>query len=214
MFNEHIINSNLKGKNSLYHATSFDSAISILKSNKIEGRTLQRFKTRTVDSKHVAGTGYKKDLYKGVSLTRSLDFKYDVFQFIFDGDLIKRDYGKSLMPHDYYNELSTEGTVGKANPLRYKDDENGADYESEEFLLGDFNNIDKYIVGIRIVDYTGDSEEEINTFKESNPEKYNELKQLISKYKVYDSEFNPMQLNESLLFEKKIVKFKDYIVIK
>ena len=208
MLNEHIITSDLKGKNLLYHASSFDGAISILGSNKIEARTLQKFKTREINPKYKSDIrGYKDDLFKGVSLTRDSNFKYDVFQFILDGDLIKRDYGKDIMPHDYYNELSTEGAATKSNPERYNSDD-GADFESEEFLLGDLNNLRKYIVGIRIVDYIGTSDAEIRQLKNDKPEKYKELLKLTHGLKIYDDEFNAISLNENFkikLFEKKII---------
>lgn len=138
---EYIMKTDLKGKNLLYHSTPFQSAIEILKTNTIYGSTGQDIKTKFSSFNQNYSDASKT--YGGVSLTRNWKFEFGSIQFILNADLLKRDYGKKIVPFDYF---SKEGH--KSTRQLSKD-------ESEEFLLGDLERLSKYLLGIRIVDEIG-----------------------------------------------------------
>lgn len=169
---ESILKSPFKGRNVLYHSTFIDRVLTIISNDKIEPKTTQKIVTKFNNE--------SKD-YNGVSLTRNVNLNFGDIQLILDGDLIKRDFGKRLVPHDYFAQFG-----GKT-----KADNSRSDYnESEEFLIGVLAPISKYLLGIRFTPSSGTIED----FKIDEPEIFSSLKEKIGNIPFYDSNFNQIQL--------------------
>ena len=172
LLRESILKSPFKGRNVLYHSTFIDRVLKILTDNKIEPKTTQKIQTKFNDEGKV---------YNGVSLTRNVNLVFSDIQLILDGDLIKRDFGKRLVPHDYYAQF---GTKTKADNSR-------SDWnESEEFFIGTLEPISKYLLGVRFTSASGT----IEGFKMEEPEIFSSLKEKLGNTPFYDSDFNQIQL--------------------
>lgn len=172
LLRESILKSPFKGRNILYHSTFIDRILNIITDNKIEPKTSQKILTKFND---------EGKTYNGISLTRNVNLIFSDIQLILDGDAIKRDFGKRLVPHDYFAQF---GSKTKADNAR-------SDYnESEEFFIGALGPISKYLLGIRFTPSNGTIEE----FKMSEPEIYSSFKEKIGNIPFYDREFNQIQL--------------------
>lgn len=169
---ESILKSPFKGRNILYHSTFIDRILKIITGNKIEPKTTQKIVTKfNSDGK----------AYKGISLTRNVNLVFSDIQLILDGDLIKRDFGKRLVPHDYYSYEN-----------KTKDNQNRTTfYENEEFLVGVLEPLSKYLLGIRFTPSSGTTIEE---FKMDEPEFYSLFKEKIGNIPFYDNDFNQIKL--------------------
>ena len=168
---ESILKSPFKGKNILYHSTSIDRILKIITNNEIEPKTTQKILTKfTNDSK----------TYNGVSLTRNVNLKFGDVQLILDGNAIKRDFGKKLIPYDYFSQFGSK-TKADSNRNHYN--------ESEEFLIGALKPISKYIKGIRFMF----PEEEIEEFKTDEPEIFSSLKEKTQNIPIYDLNFTELK---------------------
>jgi len=153
---ESILKTSFKGKNILYHSTYIDKILNIISNNEIEPKTTQKI------------------------LTKFTSLKFGDIQLMLDGDLIKRDFGKKLIPYDHFSQF---GSKVKSNNTR-------SDYnESEEFLIGALNPISKYLLGIRFMF----SKEEIEEFKTEEPEIFSLLKQKTENISIYDINFNEVK---------------------
>jgi len=171
LLKESILKSPFKGKNILYHSTSIDRILKIITNNEIEPKTTQKILTKfNNDSK----------TYNGVSLTRNVNLKFGDVQLILDGDAIKRDFGKKLIPYDHFSQFGS----------KTKADSNRSDYnESEEFLIGALKPISKYLLGIRFMF----PKEEIEEFKTEEPEIFSSLKEKTKNIPIYDLDFNELK---------------------
>ncbi len=168
---ESILKTSFKGKNILYHSTYIDKILNIISNNEIEPKTTQKILTKFTSD---------DSSYNGVSLTRNANLKFGDIQLMLDGDLIKRDFGKKLIPYDHFSQF---GSKVKSNNTR-------SDYnESEEFLIGALNPISKYLLGIRFMF----SKEEIEEFKTEEPEIFSLLKQKTENISIYDINFNEVK---------------------
>ena len=169
---ESILNSPFKGRNLLYHSTFISRVMEIITNNKIEAKTTQKILTKFND---------ESKSYNGVSLTRNVNLIFSDIQLILDGDAIKRDFGKRVIPHDYFAQF---GTKTKADNSR-------SDYnESEEFFIGTLEPISKYLLGIRFTPSSGTIED----FKTGEPELFSEFKEKIGDIPFYDYNFNQIKL--------------------
>jgi len=138
LLKESILRTNLKGKNVLYHSAPIHKFLGILVDNKIKGLSRQTIKHKY--SKDNPNYNEKQNKFFGSCFTRDSELWFNDIQFMLDGDLMKRDFGRDLMPFDFHSDEN----IHKADPKRYS-------YEKEEFLLGDLYPLDKYLVGIRVV---------------------------------------------------------------
>lgn len=173
LLRESILKSPFKGRNILYHSTFIDKVLKIIGDDKIEPKTTQKILTKF--------NGESKD-YNGVSLTRNVNLIFSDIQLILDGDAIKRDFGKRLVPHDYFAQFGT----------KTKSDNTRSDYnESEEFFIGALVPISKYLLGIRFTPASGTT---IEDFKIDEPEIFSLFKEKIGNTPFYDKDFNRIQL--------------------
>jgi hypothetical protein len=172
LLRESILKSQFKGRNILYHSTFIDKVLKIITDNKIEPRTTQKILTKF--------NGESRE-FNGVSLTRNINLNFSDIQLILDGDAIKRDFGKRLVPHDYFAQFGT----------KTKSDSTRSDWnESEEFFIGTLEPISKYLLGIRFTTSSGTIED----FKISEPEIFYQFKEKIGNIPFYDSNFNQINL--------------------
>ena len=169
LLKESILRTNIKGQNMLYHSTNNDKIINILKSNSLVAKTTQKIKTKFVKNNV---TGYDGEYYNGVSLTRDSEFFYREFMFILNGDLLKRDFGKKLIPFDYFK---SDGNKTKRS---------GDQFEKEEFLVGNISNLNKYLIGFRMK--WGYSLQELNVIEREFFQNYIQSNNI----PVYDREWN------------------------
>ena len=173
LLRESILKSPFKGRNILYHSTFIDKVLKIIGDGKIEPKTTQKILTKF--------NGESKD-YNGVSLTRNVNLIFSDIQLILDGDAIKRDFGKRLVPHDYFAQF---GSKTKADTSR-------SDYnESEEFFIGTLEPISKYLLGVRFTPASGTT---IEDFKIDEPELFSLFKEKLGNIPFYDSNFTQIQL--------------------
>jgi hypothetical protein len=136
----------------LYHGTSVARAASIIEDNKLVGKT-----------NHTIINNYKKNIIKGVSLSR--DFKASVYlvfhEFdhnscvVFEFDQRKLTQRHSVKPLNYYHttypELNGRPTKGLgARRMDSRMHRGEMNNESEEFLVGDIKNVSNYIVKIHV----------------------------------------------------------------
>ncbi len=177
LLRESILKSPFKGRYILYHSTQIDKGISILNDDKILGASKQTIKTSLNPSNPNYNQNSKN--YNGVSLTRNISIRFSDMQFILDGNLIKNDYGKKLVPHDYFKQYK-----GKSDPNR------SDIYESEEFLIGNIEPLSKYLLGIRFVSVY----QKLNDFIIDDPEGYEILKQSVGDIPIYDENFKLFKL--------------------
>lgn len=166
---EAAFNSNLKGRNLLFHSLGQEYVLKeILRGNTIKANTKQEINT---------SKGGEKNIYSGVSLSRDSEFKWGTYQLILDGDLIRRDFGRKLTPFDFikgyqpkshpdrnhWTASKTSKKFKKGDKGEYVDvtydskfDDSSPHIEapikpqSEEFLIGDLKPLDKYLLGIRV----------------------------------------------------------------
>ena len=176
---ESILKSPFKGRNILYHSSGFGQGIGILTDNRIYAATRQTISTKLNPSNPNYNENSKN--YSGVSLTRDNSLNFNDMQFILNGDLIKRDFGNRLVPHDFYKSY---GDKTKANTNRTDA------YESEEFLIGALEPLSKYLLAIRFIPTYGTLEE----FRNNDPEGYDLLKETIGDIPTYDENFNQINL--------------------
>jgi hypothetical protein len=179
LLREHFLNTPFKGKNVLYHSTHIDSLVNILNTNEIQPKTEQIINTRLnrdANSK-----------YKGVSFTRNQNHNYGDVKLILDGDLIKRDYGRNIAPHDWSRAGSSgETSRPKSSPKR----NNGFnDYEFEEFLIGPLKNLKKYLLGIQLLKPTDLT---MSWLIDEEPELYKSFKEVTINIPIYDMNFKPV----------------------
>ena len=207
------LKTNLKGKNILYHTTNIDSAINILNQNTILGSTKQEINTSKFD-----------DFFNGISFSRNSEFKWNDIQFILDGDLIKRNFGKKLLPLDFikgvYKKFSLKRNLSTQNSSygKFRKDSNGNYFDlakdefendithssnyisaplppqSEEFLIGELDQLRNYLLGIRIMDKNIINVNEPQTFMINNPY-YNKLYNAIGDIPKYDFGWNIINLD-------------------
>ena len=175
---ESILKSPFKGKNILYHSSTISGCINILTDNKIYAATKQTISTKLNPNNPNYNDNSKN--YSGVSLTRDNRLNFNDVQFILDGELIKRDFGKRLVPHDFFKSY---GDKGKAN--NYRTDA----YESEEFLIGALEPLSNYLLAIRFT-----SLNTLNEFRENDPEGYDMLKEIIANITTYGEDFTQINL--------------------
>ncbi len=169
---ESILKSPFKSKNILYHSTFIDRVMDIISNNKIEPKTTQKILTKFND---------EGKIYNGVSLTRNGNLIFSDIQLILDGDAIKRDFGKRLIPHDYFAQF---GAKSKADNTR-------SDYnESEEFFIGVLEPLSKYLLGVRFTAPSGTIED----LKTDEPELFSQFKEKIGNVPFYDYNFNQIRL--------------------
>jgi len=182
---EHFLNTPFKGKNILFHSTRVDSLIIILTTNQIQAKTEQTINTRlnkNINNQYDSET--KK--YKGVSLSRNQNYNYGDMKLILDGDLIKRDYGKNIIPHDWARVTSNKEIGPKSKPERNNWQDSS---ESEEFLIGPLKNVKKYVLGIQLLK---DTELIINWFIDDEPELWGDFKKTTANIPIYDMNFKPI----------------------
>ncbi len=173
-----ILSTPFKGKSLLYHSTTYDRAINILDDNTIYGASKQTIKTKLGTNN--SNYNEQSKTYNDVSLTRDWKLDFSDVQFILDRDLLVRDFGKQLVPFDFFH------ISGK-----HKGDPNRTDvYEAEEFFIGDLPNLSKYLLGIRIMEVYST----LNNFAEEDIEGYRIFRKAIGKVPVYDKKFKPMRL--------------------
>lgn len=172
LLRESILKSPFKGRNILYHSTFIDKLLNILTDNEIKPKTTQKILTKfNGDSKY----------YNGVSLTRNVNLVFNDVQLILDGDAIKRDFGKRLVPHDYFAQFGS----------KTKSDTSRSDYnESEEFFIGTLESISKYLLGIRFAL----SKETIEDFKMSEPDFFSTFKEKVGDIPLYNKDFERINL--------------------
>ena len=140
----------------LYHATSYLNSINILIDNKMLGKTIQTMPNR-LPKKVNAYPG--QGLARGVSLTRNLQFAIDWAKgfgneqvggivFTLDHALLYRDFGKKIQPIDYF-----QTSVSNPDEDTYRKGKRrmGVFAEAEEFVIGDINNLGKYIKCITLL---------------------------------------------------------------
>jgi hypothetical protein len=179
LLGESILKSPFKGRNVLYHSSGFGQGIDILTDNRINAATKQTISTKLNPSNPNYNVDSKN--YNGVSLTRDNRLNFNNMEFILDGDLIKRNFGNKLVPHDFYKPY---GNKTKANNNR------SDAYESEEFLIGDLKPLSKYLIAIRFTPRY----ETLEEFRTNDPEGYDLLKKTIGNIPTYDENFNQITL--------------------
>lgn len=139
--------------NFLYHGTNVYSALSIMQSNTIKAKTLHFIDKSSVKKKN-------RDLFTsdnkvlGVSLSRNIriavsfaDKELNGVVFCLNYDNLYRDYGKRIIPIDYFKttfiKKNPDFVFDKSSPYYVgRDNDSG---EAEEFVLGNINNVTKYI---------------------------------------------------------------------
>lgn len=199
---ESTFKSELKGRNLLFHSVVANSIFfNILTDNTIEGRTKQEI---------ITSGG--KDKVTGVSLSRDSEFYWGEYQFILDGDLIKRDFGKKLRPFDFIKGAKPKSHPSRNHwssgklPTTYKKNDKGfydeiGDYEevngnhiiapsnpqSEEFLIGPLTNLRKYLLGVRFRDD--------NKIIRFNDEELTKMSVLFKNIPVYDKHFKSISFD-------------------
>lgn len=173
-----IVKSPFKGKSLLYHSTTYDRAINVIKDNQIYGASKQTIRTKLSPDNPFYNEQSKT--FSGVSLTRDWRLDFSDVQFILDRDLIARDYGKKLVPFDFFNPADK----------RKGDPERNDVHEAEEFLIGDLNNVSKYLLGIRIMEVYST----LQGFIEDDYEGYLIFKKVVGKIPVYDKNFKEIRL--------------------
>lgn len=207
---ESTFKSELKGRNLLFHnVNNYNVLFDILKRNSIEDRTKQEIIT----------SGGKGEV-TGVSLTRDSEFYWGDFQFILDGDLIKRDFGKKLRPFDFIKGVKPKSHPSRNHwssgkiPKKYKKNDKGfydevGDYEevvgnhliapsnpqSEEFLIGPIKNLNKYLLGVR---FKGDFLSKVDSAT------IGKLINLLNETPIYDKQFNKLNLTQLLNKEDRL----------
>tara|TARA_R110000782_G_scaffold65140_1_gene132658 strand:+ start:149 stop:790 length:642 start_codon:yes stop_codon:yes gene_type:complete len=180
LLNENFLNTPFKGKNILYHSTFIDNLINILTTNEIQANTQQTIKT-----------SLNKDTnnqYNGVSFTRDHSYDYNEFKLIFDGDLIKRDYGKNIVPHDWARNTSSYDIGPKSAPSRKSAPTENS--ESEEFLVGPLKNVKKYLLGIQLLKPTDSTME---WFRDDEPELFKSFNDVTTNIPFYDMNFKQLK---------------------
>lgn len=124
----------------LYHATSVWNAERILKENKIKGRSIQRSQTIFGD---------RDRMMFGVSLTRNFNVGKKYFgDVVFELDQQRLAQRYKIIPFNYWNSddetlLYKTGTARAQSTNR--DDLQDRPNEFEEFLVGDIDNLSKYL---------------------------------------------------------------------
>lgn len=183
------IKSPFKGQYILYHSTSYSSCMDIINQNEIFEASKQNIKFKYSSNNPNFNQNSKN--YSGVSLTRNSEHEFNDVQLILNGEAIKRDFGKRLMPFDFHSYSN----MGKGNPKRIL-------FEEEEFLIGPLTNVKKYLIGIRIMNvYTT-----LENFIEEDPEGYNMFSEIVNQLNVpfFDKKFNKIGLNALALNESKL----------
>ena len=173
---EDFLKTPFKGKNILYHSTRWYSLVDILGSGEIKPKTKQVIKTSLNNDNN------KSNDYYGVSFTRKQNYNYGEVKLILDGDLIKQDYGKKMMPYDWARVKSDK--IGpKSKPER-----SGfiGQSEAEEFLVGPLKNVKKYVLGIQLL---RDTDLTINSIRDYEPELYKSFKEVAINIPIYDMNF-------------------------
>lgn len=165
---EELVRSSFKGRYILYHSTTIHRSVDILSSNKLWPASSQVIKTKFNPSGNDNYNHNSKD-YNGVSLSRDWKLEFGGVQFILNGDLIKRDYGKLLVPFTFIQNVSYLS-------------------ESEEFLIGGLTNLRKYLLGVRIT-----TTEEWQDFRILDKEGYELFIEALGDTPLFDVNFN--QLN-------------------
>lgn len=180
---DEIIVLNEAREGNLYHATSYLNAIKIIYQNEILGKTSQTFKIHTPGAKAINVKDVSKKLdqyadvynygttkyYRGVSLTRDIRFALNWAEnygdpesisgvvFSLNHNLLYRDFGKRIVPIDYFQTTAITSIVPDDEQEEIYADEViknrriGQYAEAEEFVIGDIKNLEKYLVGITLI---------------------------------------------------------------
>lgn len=190
LLRESFLNTPFKGRNMLFHSTLIDSLVNILTTNEIQAKTKQIINTRLNQNVNKSYDIESKE-YRGVSFTRNQNYNYGDVKLILDGDLIKRDYGKNLAPHDWSRAgASGETSRPKSSPER---DNGFNNYEFEEFLVGPLKNVKKYILGIQLIKDTNST---ISWLRDEEPELYKSFLDVTINIPIYDINFKPVNINQ------------------
>lgn len=115
----------------LYHATNIGAFIDILKLNRLEGKTIHSARGIRPNLKHK----HQQQHDNGVSLTRNFEFAMKWGSVIFVLDQRKLAQKHKLVPLDWAYEFDSEAMRG----------------EMEEFVIGDINNLNRYLIGVNVL---------------------------------------------------------------
>lgn len=124
----------------LYHGTPMDTAAYILKRDMIEARTLHHgagFEGKSWNASKVSSGEVS-----GVSLTRNLRMAKVFGSVVFELDQRKLTQTHKIMPYNYFNRATMDGSSG----ARSLPDNKYKATEAEEFVRGSIKNLDKYLI--------------------------------------------------------------------
>jgi len=210
LLREHILKSPFKGRNIYYHITNLENAINMIETNKIDGNSPQEITTKF----------NKKTPIFGISFSRDSEIKWrGGVQLILNGDLIKQDYGKKIMPFDFI-----KGAYPKSHPIRntdwsagipkvFRKNEKGDYYDytdkhdfdnepdynyylattaplSEEFLIGDLEPLSKYLLGVRLYNI-----EDAIIHKSTKNDEYVRFFKLIKNVPFFNKDFERLNID-------------------
>lgn len=135
----------------LYHGTTLDTAMQILKHDMIQGRT--NHENRILGINKPGSTG-------GVSLSRSFKISEWFGEVIFELDQRKLTHNYRINPVQFF---SSQGPMLSARTKKLGGNKvlSGRHTEAEEFVIGSIKNVSKYITKIHIPEKVYRTSEEV-----------------------------------------------------